>query len=101
MNVKSSTGRCSKTFPRLVALNFNTKLKDSPEASNIHKLMIIKDSIREVSERMDKDASAIVTAESLEDRLGVTMKAIRSSGVGFLGAISACIGRYPSLKDFG
>ena len=85
-------------FPRLVALNFNARLKDSPEASNIQKLMIIKNSIKEVSERLDKDACSIVTAESLEDRLGVTMKFIRSSEAGFLGAISACIVRYPSLK---
>ena len=61
--------------------------------------MLLKEAIKEVSDRCENDSGCVTTAESLEDRLGTTMKFMKSSEAGFIIAISACIARYPALKD--
>jgi hypothetical protein len=88
-------------FPRLVALNFNDKIKQNTRSlsNGIQKLVLLKEAIKEVGSRLDSAAEQRIPAESLEDRLGITMKFIRSVEGWLCGAIPSCIVSYPRLKD--
>ena len=86
-------------FPRRVALNYNSKVAEAPHSTDIEKLVMLKTSMREVSTHIDKSSLGHAAAISFEDRLGVTIRFIRAFESGFLGVISTCLARYPTIKD--
>jgi len=85
-------------FPRRVALEYDDKLKEEPEASKVRRLVLLKEAMRKVSGRIGNDLNGQTQAVDLEDKLGVAIKFIRASECGALNEISSCIIRYPYLK---
>ena len=86
-------------FPRLVTLAYQDKLKDDLQASSVRKLTMLKSAMREVGLRLQQATGGFKQAVNMEDKLGTTMKCIRSVENGFMSGISVCIQRYPHLTS--
>ncbi len=72
---------------------------DNPDASKIRRLVLLKEALREVGFRLTSESGDHPTAVELEDNLGVSMTFIRASEQNLPGEVSACILRYPELKE--
>ena len=81
-------------FARRVELELQEKRKSEPGATKTRQLVLLKDTIKEVSRRLEKEHRGHDLAITLEDRLGITMKYLRTAERGHLGEISLCLERY-------
>ena len=87
-------------FERRVLLEYGQRLRDHPNDKGIQKLGHLKAAMRQVGLNLEKEWSGCPAAETLEDRLGATLRFIRAFERGFAGEISNCLHRYPRIRDF-
>ena len=86
-------------FKRRVFLELGESMKETHDVTAIKKLQLFKLAVRKVARNIAADQSTPTVAESLEDRLGLSMKLLRSVEAGLPGEVSKCIGAYPKLKE--
>ena len=76
------------------------KLQQHPDCNPLAKVSSLNAAMKEVGRALACARSAPQPAVQLEDRLGATMKLIRSVENGFLSDISDCLERYPKLAEY-
>ena len=86
-------------WPRQVSLAWHDLLREHPDAAPVHKLQLLKKSMRIAEKNMNKIGGAPPPPEGLEDRIGIAIKFIRASEAECPDRISACLLRYPSLQN--
>ena len=69
------------------------------DASGIQMVLLLKEAIKEVGERLENDSGRCLLAESLEECFGVTIETICVYEAGYICAIACCISRCPTLND--
>ena len=60
---------------------------------------MLKSAMKEVGLRLQQATGGFKQAVNMEDKLGATMKFIRSIEGGFMSGVSVCIQRYPQLAS--
>ena len=87
-------------FQRQVSLEYHHQLHLHPHSSNVGRLRLLKDAMLQVGRTLAGQRERPPEALSQEDRLGVVMRYIRAAEAGVSGIISACLERYPAIKEY-
>ncbi len=84
-------------FPRRCKLTYEEKLRECPDASKLKRLVLLKETIKEVANNMASTEVGHTVATDTSDKLGVVMRFLRAAEKEAFNTVSQCLLRYPHI----